>query len=147
MFRNHATDGITVSWLASLHMSWIGVKTIKTVGSSYLYIYGGYSKKGFCGLFQIYSSEFLCERLWWHTSRPSLRCRCCPGLDLLPMRCQGQKGTGATPPSVLGSWGLHCAGCERCQLSSFARFYYLMGFNNPLILAIIHNQFLEDVTK
>lgn len=73
MFRNHATDGITVSWLTSLHMSWFGVKAVKTVESSYLYIYGGYSKKGFCDLFQIYSSEFLCERLWWcgHTSRPS----------------------------------------------------------------------------
>lgn len=29
---------------------------------------------------------------------PLMRCRCCPGLDLLPMRRRGQRGTGAAPP-------------------------------------------------
>ena len=58
---------------------------------------------------------------------PLMWCRCCPGLDLLPIRCRGQNGTGAAPPSVLGSRELHCAGCERCQLSSFAYFSHYQG--------------------
>lgn len=58
---------------------------------------------------------------------PLMWCRCCPGLDLLPIRCRGQNGTGAAPPSVLGSQELHCAGCERCQLSSFAHFSHYQG--------------------
>lgn len=58
---------------------------------------------------------------------PLMRCRCCPGLDLLPIRCRGQRGTGAAPPSVSGGQKLHCAGCGRCQLSSFTRPLHCKG--------------------
>lgn len=58
---------------------------------------------------------------------PLMRCRCCPGLDLLPIRCRGQRGTGAAPPSVSGGQKLHCAGCDRCQLSSFTRPLHYKG--------------------
>lgn len=58
---------------------------------------------------------------------PLMCCRCCPGLDLLSIRCRGQNGTGAAPPSFLGSRALHCAGCDRCQLSSFAHFPHYQG--------------------
>lgn len=77
-------------------------------------------------------------------------CRCCPGLDLLPIWCQGQNGTGAAPPSVFGSRELHCAGCKWCQLFSFAHSAHFDGLvwwgliKLPLIPAIIHNPSHDD---
>ena len=40
-----------------------------------------------------------------------MRCRCCPGLDLLPVCCRGQNGTGARATFSLGQ-----AGAALCRM-------------------------------